>query len=324
MGPSHVLSLVLLSLTVLSAPSQAGAPAKTVGHARQPFLGQAPPRRDPALFAPDIVSTQNMEHSRLVFSPDGREIYWAVVPAPINEAIDETRIMCVREGSTGWREPAPLPFAAAGSRSPALSPDGRRLYFVSSAPGTGGGGGAPRQAVWEVERGNGGWGRPRVATRLPKLPPGKMTLALSFAANGNLYFDVGGPGETGRWVWAIYVAEVRNGRYGEPQPLGAPVNEGRVNQNPFVAPDESFMLFSSWREGSLGGGDLYVSFRRPGREWSQPRRLPEGVNTRAQERFPSMSPDGRYLFFNRSGGESLDDVYWVSAGVIDSLRTPGD
>jgi Tol biopolymer transport system component len=314
----------MLTLTLLFAPSQAGCASKAPGQPPQPYLGQAPPRHEPVLFAPEIVSTRNMEHSRLVFSPDGRGIYWAVVPVPINEETDQTRIMCVRQGGTGWRKPASLPFAPAGSCAPALSPDGGRFYFVSSTPGTGGGGNAPRQIVWEVVRRDSGWGEPRAATSLPALPPGRMTLALSFAANGNLYFDVGGPGENGRWVWAIYVAELRDGRYGVPQPLGATINEGRVNQNPFVAPDESFLLFSSWREGSLGGGDLYVSFRRPDRAWSRPRRLPEGVNTRAQERFPSMSPDGRYLFFTRSGGESSDDVYWVSAGVVDSLRALGD
>ncbi len=44
------------------------------------------------------------------------------------------------------------------------------------------------------------------------------------------------------------------------------------------------------------------------------------INTDQWERFPSVSPGGKYLFFNRGNG-SANQVYWVSAAIIDSLRT---
>ena len=43
------------------------------------------------------------------------------------------------------------------------------------------------------------------------------------------------------------------------------------------------------------------------------------VNTWAQERFPGLSPDGKYLFFTRWTAECDHDVYWVSAAVIEEL-----
>ena len=39
------------------------------------------------------------------------------------------------------------------------------------------------------------------------------------------------------------------------------------------------------------------------------------------DRFPAISPDGKYLFFTRYNGyENSMDVYWVSAKIIDRLR----
>ena len=63
--------------------------------------------------------------------------------------------------------------------------------------------------------------------------------------------------------------------------------------------------------------DLYVSFRGAEGAWMTPAALPAPVNTPDMELCPVVSPDGRYLFFLRSGR-----VYWVDASYIDELR-PG-
>ena len=47
----------------------------------------------------------------------------------------------------------------------------------------------------------------------------------------------------------------------------------------------------------------------------------EPINTWAQETFPTVSPDGKYVFFTRWTNDKNDmDVYWVSAKIIDRLR----
>lgn len=40
------------------------------------YLGQTPPDDTPVVFAPGIVSTDDLEHSPAIFSPDGNEVYW--------------------------------------------------------------------------------------------------------------------------------------------------------------------------------------------------------------------------------------------------------
>jgi hypothetical protein len=48
--------------------------------------------------------------------------------------------------------------------------------------------------------------------------------------------------------------------------------------------------------------------------------MPETINSEFQERFPLVSPDGKYLFFTRWNPKHDHDVYWVSAEVIQEMR----
>lgn len=62
-----------------------------------------------------------------------------------------------------------------------------------------------------------------------------------------------------------------------------------------------------------GGCDLYESIK-VGNDWSEPRNLGPNVNSRAWDSQPSLSADGRTLYFisNRGGGLGLRDI-WVSS-----------
>jgi Tol biopolymer transport system component len=46
----------------------------------------------------------------------------------------------------------------------------------------------------------------------------------------------------------------------------------------------------------------------------------ETINSKRMERFPSVSPDGKYFFFTQMTPGSNEDVYWVSSNIIDRLR----
>ncbi len=92
----------------------------------------------------------------------------------------------------------------------------------------------------------------------------------------------------------------------------------------YVAPDESYLVIYSTLPGNLGQGDLYVSFRRPDGAWTDLRNLGPAVNTPGYDFAPSLSPDGRFLFFTRDRGDSQGDVYWIPASVIQKLRRPGE
>lgn len=47
------------------------------------------------------------------------------------------------------------------------------------------------------------------------------------------------------------------------------------------------------------------------------------INTNKQERFPGVSPDGKYLFFTRWYSDPYyHDLYWVDAQIINDLKMP--
>jgi hypothetical protein len=134
-----------------------------------------------------------------------------------------------------------------------------------------------------------------------------------------------------------------DGHYLAPELLPATVNAPTHDWTPFVAPDESYLLFSSLRPGGFGEGDIYVSFRTGDDSWTPAINLGSSINERFNERYPCVSPDGRYLFFVSDKvapalleGENLareefvqhysrpgngwSDVYWVDAAVLDRLK----
>ena len=65
---------------------------------------------------------------------------------------------------------------------------------------------------------------------------------------------------------------------------------------------------------------LNISFRQSDGSWMDPISLGSPINTDQLERFPAVSPDGRYLFFTRDTPDHDEDVFWVSASIIDNLR----
>jgi hypothetical protein len=86
--------------------------------------------------------------------------------------------------------------------------------------------------------------------------------------------------------------------------------------DPGIAPDESFMVFTAKDlPDGYGHRDLYLSLRRADGTWSKPRNLGPRINTAFIEHGPRISPDKKYLFFNRSNGWrlhiSISDIYWV-------------
>ncbi|MFZ0430189.1 MAG: hypothetical protein WAO20_18875, partial [Acidobacteriota bacterium] len=122
--------------------------------------------------------------------------------------------------------------------------------------------------------------------------------------------------------YGLYRAERVHGEYGKPELLPRSINlPPFLNWTPFIALDESYLLFSSNRGVRTGDvGDLYISRRQEDGSWSDPVSLGESVNTDRQERFPRLSNDGRYLFFSRQTPDHDEDVFWVDAAAVPALR----
>ena len=113
----------------------------------------------------------------------------------------------------------------------------------------------------------------------------------------------------------IYRSRNTDGKYAHAENVGAPINSAESDQDPFIAPDGSYMVIClTGRDDSVGSYDLYVSFAGDGETWSAPVNLGEGVNTPGAEFRPYVSQDGKFLFYTALApdGETGSRIFWVS------------
>ena len=345
MKPRMVVAFVLCSVGALAGCREAavGEPAPAAPALEGPYLGMAPPGRVPELFAPGVVSDVFWEHSGAVFTPDGQELFWSV-------AINEGRapriivILHMRQQDGVWSAPELAPFnKATYNHINSVSPDGKRLYFFSSSLDE------PSRA-WVVERSEAGWGEPQPLRVNTTDNPGSVVNEVHEARSGNLYLS--GPLEDLPGGRGIVRSRLVQGEYQEYESLGPHVNsphsEVFPNHSPTVDPDEKFVIFVSNRPGGFGDYDLYISHRQADGAWGPATNLGAEINTvGTSTSWPQLSPDGRFLFFVSSSRPLADfgeedftyeklkqvqesilngwgNIYWVSTGFVDELRSKGD
>ena len=64
-------------------------------------------------------------------------------------------------------------------------------------------------------------------------------------------------------------------------------------------------------------------FRNKKNEWTSPKNMGPSINTQGWEMAPSLSPDGKYLFFTRRKDfQTLEPskIFWVDIRIIDKFR----
>ena len=282
---------------------------RTLPIMKGPYFGLGPPGKHAVVFAPGILATQHLEHSAPSFSKDGKEVYWSRWLRPNNG--EPQVIMTARVNEKGeWVKPEVASFSGVyKDGGPKLINHDRSLIFGSKRSLIDESGDADTWHLFRVDRTKTGWTDPQIVT-----PEGtKVSDFLgspSMADNGNLYLTFNGK---------TCVSRFEDGRYLYPEPLSCSINSGNQDWTPFIAPDERYLIFSSERPGGYGMGDLYISAKRKDGSWSKPMNMGESVNTGSQERFPSLSSDGKYFFFTRWTFEYDHDIYWVSAEVIEDL-----
>ena len=303
-----VLSISLIVLIAALAWSLRQAFKRTEFlDASGPYLGQKPPGMKAELFAPGIVPRD--VHSVTIFSPHGDQVYWKEMARhrknlSFSELIDDR-----------WTAPRSVPLGSSlfDSDDPCFSTDGQKLYFTSWRPAKWYRPLPHKERIWYVEKQRRGWSKPRpVADAVNTMP---IHWQMSVTEHGDLYFASEGD---------IYRSPFSDGQLGTPQRLGAPINSDFREGTPFVAPDKSYLIFGSGRQGSTRGmDDLYISFRLADGSWSDVVNLGPGVNSAANELYPYVSPDGKYLFF-LSGKSGTYDAYWIDAQIIEQLKPQVD
>lgn len=270
-------------------------------------------------FAPGIVSTKSHEHSRIEFSPDGKGIYWSVFPVPFGSSSPVIRYSEYLDGS--WTMPMTISFSGKyRDASPSFREDNNTLYFDSWRPKTKGGEVNKLGGIWRSKRIDGEWNEPEFFLSQNRDDRGSSTIIFT---SKKLFMDAGKPTSEGVQSWKIRYSNFVNGVYTKPVTMGPEINTTAINWTPYIDKAESLMIFSShYREDEhyKGDGDLYISFKDQQGNWTGAINMGDKVNTPAQERFASLSPDGKYLFFARHTDENYSDIFWIDSAFINELR----
>lgn len=335
-GRSQVCSLLISRGAIPDAPSQAGHTPLSLAvefgkdttsallrrhgakvdqpefpHLQGPYFGQDPPGDEPGLFAVDVVASSRFKHGSITFSPDGLEAFWVSEYAFSDSGYSIGGILTSRVENGYWTVPRLAPFSRVGLHDdvPFFHPDGRRLYFLSSRTEDSAGVGRTAR-LWYVEKSSSGWSSPKVVQN----DWGGHTLywQFSIAANGNLYFaspDRGGLGNGDIWV-----AEYSGSDWLPPEPMGAPVNSAQMEMSPYIAPDESYLIFSTSSPENASGLYLKICRRGADGQWSKPEDVVSPSGKRIGGICPNVLANGKYLFINW-GQTGEADIYWVNGKV---------
>jgi hypothetical protein len=290
---------------------------------------------------PGVISTTANEFGGAI-SPDASELWFSSgVPPYYMEAIFVSR----RLPSGHWGPRHLAPFSGRWHDfDPVLSPDGKRILFISYRP-TRLGEVKRDYDIWYADRQPGGTWSParRFAPPVNSVPDangqgGREEFA-SVAADGTIYFagdpresasgavSVGGMGMgTGM---AIYRVPFINGHYEKPERLPDTINFWGVVGEPVIAPDQSYLLFAAFgAPGGYGNWDIYFARRGPDGQWQKPQNLGPGVNTAERDYSARLAPDGHTLLFTSeryfgSGGRHLDFAT-IRRGMTSLLNGQGN
>lgn len=265
------------------------------------YLGQKVPNEVPEVFAPNIISGKGRLHTFPAFSNDNKEIYWMLIPP---------QIMTMNEKSQGWTIPVKADFSnGSNNQAPFVAHDGK-IYFASAK--TSGNGSLD---IWYVNKSDSGYslpiniGRKVNSSNAESMPSvsGKNTLFYAGNFEGKLYNR------------GIYYSRFENGEYQTPVALPEQINinnKNNLDYTPFIATDESYLLFCSNRQNpSQELCHIYISYKDKNGEWGIPIDLSLKMNFHESSKFPYVSPDNKFLFFS-----SGDNIYWVDSEIIKVIR----
>jgi hypothetical protein len=275
-----------------------------------PQAGQKPLGATPEIFEPGTISKYGIQ-TKLTMSADGSEIlYCERDPATTNAMTFVSRHLT----ADSWSEPVVLPFSRQYmNMEPSLSPDGKKIVFVSNRPRSGEGEPEKMPDIWMVEKEGGLWGNPvRVSPPVNADNPADIEAHPFFSPDGGLLF-IRQNGKSRR----LFHAARRGDRFDEPLPV--PLKEDLLQGQfsaPCLSPDSRILIMHSRKEGGFGNWDLYASFKDESGSWNELKNLGPAVNTDKPESDPTFSPDGQFLFFSRDG-----DIYRVSTKIF--VEEPG-
>lgn len=194
-----------------------------------------------------------------------------------------------------------------------LTPDGRTMVFticeVFGDFGEGREGLGSCDLFVSQRVGPNRWSKPRNLG--PKINSRKYETQPCLSSDGkSIYYSSNRPG--GQGEADIWVINVMDQGFSEPQNLGARINTSGQEDGVFIHPDNQTLYFASNGLVGMGGRDLFMCKKNPDGSWGDPVNLGYPINTSDDERtlFIDAKGDLAYFASDRKGGVGDLDIYY--------------
>lgn len=234
-------------------------------------------------------------------SPNQQEIYFTIE----SYKKEYSTIAYIHKENGQWSKPHVASFSGQfKDLEPFFAPDGLRLFFASSRP-------LHKDAkepkdidIWYVKRDNlqSPWSAPIHTGTAVNTDKNEFYPAVT--NSGNLYFTRFS--DDPKRKEDIFLSIWKDGQYQKPQALSDQVNSLKYEFNAFVAPDESFIIFTSYgRKDDMGGGDLYISTKNAEGNWNAAQHLNKGFNSARIDYCPFVDMEQGMLYFTSERSQVL-------------------
>lgn len=272
------------------------------------YIQKSKPNLTAQVFAPGFISIDSLAEFGSVFNKAGDEFYYAL------DFEGRAEIWYSKLEAKQWTKPiAIISDEKYSFNDPMLSPDESKLYYISNLPRL------EKDSttdidIWYSERTDNGWSKAIHAGR--NINSTSNDYYISFTEDGSMYYASNkAASEKRKHDFDIYRSVYLNGEFQKGEKISEAINTRAYEADVFIAPDESYIIFCSFRRSGLGKGDLYISFKDQNGEWLEAVNMGNGINTAAYELCPFISADGKYFFYT-----SDQDIYWVSTEIIMQLK----
>lgn len=285
-----ILFSILLFVFFFSACNKKVEKSETISNKGELYLGLKPPGLIPERFAPGIVSTEDLEFLAAI-SPNVDEFYFAR-----QKKGEASKNLGIRFENGNWKKFMEEP----NTGEMFISTDNKTLFLGNKYK--------ERTATgWSKEKGLG----------LPfeQIP----IMRLTSSDIGTYVFDERDS------IGTLRMSFLKNGVRQQPIEMGNVFKSGTYISHPFIAPDESYIIWDCEKEEGYGSSDLYISFRKKDGSWSSAINMGENINSNMEDSYASVTSDGKYLIFHRvklgsTFEESYANIFWVDAQVIKNIR----
>lgn len=209
---------------------------------------------------------------------------------------------------SSWSTPVPITELNTNLHDAAVSinSDGTRLFIYKN---TGIGAGDLYISKWDGQR----W-------RTPVYQKGLNSLAWDGSAcflPDNRHAIISSERKGGFGGRDLYVAEqIAENQWANIKNLGPLINTKQDEDAPFVTADGKILFFAANGKKSIGGYDIMRSDLKD-TIWQEPFNVGAPVNTKEDDKFFSVTPDGKKAYFSsqRANGQGEQDIYIVEPAI---------